>query len=112
MVQSEQFLCGPLALSLNAPRGALLDKFVETLGLYDVVWEPPRLAVKIAPLSRAEVLSTLLRQTVVPRDRKIAGEILSTVAAAARRLEGLHVEIGEDAYYDPHGLDPLERALQ
>jgi len=68
--------------------------------------------VKIAPLSRVEVLSTLLRQTVVPRDRKIAGEILSTVAAAARRLEGLHVEIGEDAYYDPHGLDPLERALQ
>lgn len=41
MVQSEQFLCGPLALSLNAPRGALLDKFVETLGLYDVVWEAP-----------------------------------------------------------------------
>lgn len=47
MVQSEQFLCGPLALSLNAPRGALLDKFVATLGLHDVVWEPPHLAVKI-----------------------------------------------------------------
>jgi hypothetical protein len=47
MAQSEQFLCGPLALSLNAPRGALLDKFVETLGLYDVVWEPPHPAVKI-----------------------------------------------------------------
>ncbi len=47
MVQSGQFLCGPLALSLNAPRDALRDKFVETLGLYDVVWEPPHLAVKI-----------------------------------------------------------------
>jgi len=47
MVQSGQFLCGPLALSLNAPRGALLDKFVDTLGLYDVVWEASHLAVKI-----------------------------------------------------------------
>jgi hypothetical protein len=68
--------------------------------------------IKITPLPRAEVLSTLLRQTAVPRDRKIAGEILSTVAAAACELEGLRVEIGEEVYRDPCGLENLERALQ
>jgi hypothetical protein len=67
--------------------------------------------IKIMPLPRAEILATLLRQTVVPRDRKIAGEILSTVAAAARELEGLRVEIGAEAYRDPGGLEALERAL-
>jgi len=67
--------------------------------------------VRIASLPRAEVLSTLLRQTVIPRDRKIAGEILAAIGATARRLEGLHVEIGEDAYRDPDSLDALERAL-
>ncbi|MGH7766766.1 MAG: hypothetical protein ACREQP_04875 [Candidatus Binatia bacterium] len=67
--------------------------------------------VKIGSLPRAEVLSTLLRQTVIPRDRKIAAEIQSAVAAAARRLQGLRVEIGEEAYRDPDSLDALERAL-
>jgi hypothetical protein len=67
--------------------------------------------IKITPLQRAEILATLLRQTVVPRDRKIAGEILSTVAAAARELEGLRIEIGAEAYRDPGGLEALERAL-
>jgi hypothetical protein len=67
--------------------------------------------VKIAALPRAEVLSTLLRQTVIPHDRKIAAEILAAVAATARRLEGFQVEIGEDAYRDPALLDLIERAL-
>lgn len=67
--------------------------------------------LKIASLSGQEVFATLLRQTVVPRDRKIAAEILSTVAATARELEGLRVEIGEEAYRDPSALDALERAL-
>lgn len=68
--------------------------------------------VRIAALSRADVLSTLLRQTVIPRERTIAAAVLSTIGATARRLEGLHVEIAEDAYRDPDCLEPLEHALQ
>ena len=65
----------------------------------------------VAPLGRDALLSILLRQTVVPRDRDVARQILTTVATVARQLRGLHLEIGEDAYSQPAGLAVLEAAL-
>lgn len=66
-------------------------------------------AVKITELAPAETLSIFLRQTVIPRDRSFAQMILSTIATTAKRLIGLRVEVGDQAYHDPDCLLPLEK---
>ncbi len=68
--------------------------------------------VRVRALPAAELLSILLRQTVIPNDRRLARGILATVAATAGRLVGLEVELGHDVYRDPDRLAALEGALQ
>ncbi len=67
--------------------------------------------VVVTPLPAGELLSLLLRQTVIPRDPATARSIMATVAALAATVVGLRVEIGRDAYLDPTCLEPLEQAL-
>jgi hypothetical protein len=67
--------------------------------------------IKLSPLDSNAVLSLLLHQTVIPQQRKIAQQILSTIAGTAARLQGWRLEIGENAYCDPHCLAPVERTL-
>jgi hypothetical protein len=65
----------------------------------------------LVPMSQNDLLSILLRQTVIPREKAVARQILDTVAATARQLHGLRLEIGDDAYRDSAGLAVLESAL-
>ena len=65
----------------------------------------------VEPLEPAAVLDTLIRQTVVPNDRRTAASILQTVAATAQLLEGLRVHIPEGALGDARALDAFEAAL-
>ncbi len=66
----------------------------------------------IEPLGQPEVLTTLLRQTVIPSERGTASEIVSTVARASTHLQGLSVEVPTDAYHDPDFLAALEGAIE
>ncbi len=67
--------------------------------------------VTVRPMPQAEVLPTLLRQTVIPSHRAIARPILTAVAAAAQRLRGLDLVIGKEAYATPGWSLPLVEAL-
>ena len=58
-----------------------------------------------------DVLSTLLHQTVVPTDRRIARQVLAAVAATASRLKGIKLDLGDDVYSDAGQLASLENAL-
>lgn len=62
-------------------------------------------------LGPTQTLSALLRQTVVPNDPALVKAILSVVAPTARRLQGLQLELGDDAYRDRRTLDTLEQML-
>lgn len=67
--------------------------------------------IAVRPMAQGEILPTLLRQTVVPSHRAMAGPILAVVAAAARRLRGLDLVIGKEAYASPGWSAPLVEAL-
>jgi hypothetical protein len=63
-------------------------------------------------LPRSEVLSTLLRQVVIPNDAAAARPLLATLGALAGRLEALEVVLGEELYSDPDRLSALEDTLR
>ncbi len=67
--------------------------------------------VVVREIDRSELLPILMRQTAIPTDRELASEILQTLAAASRHLEGLHVQVGTDAYKDAEGVALLEKVL-
>jgi hypothetical protein len=79
--------------------------------LIQVVRNDDHNAIKIAPLKSSEILSQLMRQTVIPNHSPTARSILSTVAELAGTLKGLRVEVGKDAYLQPDCLVDLEAAL-
>jgi hypothetical protein len=60
--------------------------------------------LRIERMTSAEVLSALLHQTVVPSDAITARSIIATVAATARSLSGMKVELGNDIYLEPDAL--------
>ncbi|MGI9044888.1 MAG: hypothetical protein ACR2GK_12325 [Gemmatimonadaceae bacterium] len=67
--------------------------------------------IGIEPMSAGEVLSTLLHQTVVPGDRVKARQILGVIAATAKALSGLRVDLGDDVYASQGYLAVIEEAL-
>lgn len=67
--------------------------------------------VTIVPLDERGVLTTLLRQTVIPSDRATARPIIEDVARTARQVHGIQIEIATDAYHDEHVLTALEAHL-
>jgi len=80
--------------------------------LIQIVRRDDTSGVAISPLDHGEILSTLLRQTVIPREPTIARRIVTTVAATAKRLTGWRLDVGAEAYRDPECLQPLEVALR
>ena len=66
----------------------------------------------VQPLAPPEILSLLMRQTVIPRDPAVAARILACVAALANQITGVRARIGQDAYTHPHSLDPLVAMLE
>jgi len=76
-----------------------------------VARHPGRGSVRITPMSRAESISALLHQTVIPRDPAVARPITAAVAGLAEGLTALRIETFEDTYGMPGSLDEPERAL-
>ena len=68
--------------------------------------------IRVEPLAHAEILPTLLRQTVLPGDPAVTRQMLRTLAAATQGLQGLQIEVGLNAYRDDACLDILEAALE
>jgi hypothetical protein len=71
-----------------------------------------RMGMSIMRLSSAEALPTLLRQTVLPTDSNLAKHILSTVAATARVLSAVRLEVGTDAYQRPNCVETFNAFLR
>lgn len=68
--------------------------------------------IRMTPLDGGAVLSTLLRQTVIPADTATARDILGTIARTAAALHGYAVAVAVDAYRDPRCLQALEAQLE
>lgn len=79
--------------------------------LVHILQNGPSGGLTLSPLKDHEVLSILLRQTVIPTHRETAGQIFQTIAKTASGLRGIEAQIGQDAYRDPECLVPLELAL-
>ncbi len=79
--------------------------------LVEVHRAPAGHGVRIEPLAAGEVLSSLLHQTVVPRDPATARPLLAAIAATAQDLRGVRATIASGAYSDGDCLAPLEAAL-
>jgi hypothetical protein len=67
--------------------------------------------VRTRSLGRAEMLDTLLRQTVIPRDPQRATPVVGTIATTIAGLAGIRLEIGEGAYSDGNARAAIERAV-
>jgi hypothetical protein len=69
--------------------------------------------VRASRMAQAEILPTLLRQIVIPRDPSAARAMLQVAAAACARSikTGVRLEIGDGAYRDAGWFRPLEHAL-
>lgn len=69
--------------------------------------------VSAVPMARSEILPTLLRQIVIPRDAAAAREMLQVAALACARsiTAGIRLRVGYGAYRNPDWIAPLERAL-
>ena len=80
--------------------------------LIQILRHPDRRPAHAAALSAGEVLSALLHQTVLPADRDAAGQVVAVMAALAKPLRGVRLELGLDAYADPHTLDLIQRMLE
>ena len=63
-------------------------------------------------LPPADLFPTLIRQIAVPTERAAASLILRTVAPTLRRVQGLDLAVGNDAYRRADALDALETALR
>jgi hypothetical protein len=72
---------------------------------------PEMTGIELVPMPQGAILPTLLRQTVIPRDKVLAGRILAMLAATARHLTGFQAMLGNDLYTDPSLLDVVEETL-
>ncbi len=67
--------------------------------------------MRVSKLDDAAVLPALLRQIVIPSDREAARSILQTAISCARTMQGLQLEIGDDAYARSGWLAAIEDAI-
>ncbi len=68
--------------------------------------------VSVEALAAEDLIATLLRQTVIPKERQTAQRILRTISATAVQLKGFKVSVGTDAYSHSECLAALESALR
>ena len=62
-------------------------------------------------IESGETLPLLLHQTVIPKHRKTASNILSTLAGVSSQLSALSLEVGNDLYADKKSIQALETEL-
>jgi len=67
--------------------------------------------IAVSPLTQKDILSILLRQTVIPTHRETASHIVRSIAATANQLKGVTARLGPNAYESSNALIPLEEAL-
>ena len=67
--------------------------------------------VRIHPLSRGETIAALLRQSVIPRDPRVARPIAATLARLGEQVRGFRVDVENNAYADPAALEAVEQAI-
>lgn len=67
--------------------------------------------IAVSPMTRADAISTLLHQSVIPSDPEIARRITRTLASLAQRVSATRVTVGDDAYADPSALLAVEEAV-
>jgi hypothetical protein len=73
---------------------------------------PDARGISVSAMAPADAISTLLHQSVVPRDPRIAGPIARTLATLAQRVKAVRVTMGDDAYVDPSALTAVEDAVR
>ena len=66
----------------------------------------------IEEMDVAQTLSTLLHQTVMPNDARVAREITARLVAVGQSAHGLRVTVPAGIYRDRDALQPLEAALR
>ena len=73
---------------------------------------PGEHGIGVSVMTTADSISTLLHQSVIPRDPRIAGPIARTLATLAQRISAMRVTVGDDAYSDPDALLAVDEALR
>jgi hypothetical protein len=73
---------------------------------------PDAHGIGVRPMVMDEAISTLLHQSVIPRDPRVARPIASALATLAQRVSAVSVTVGDDAYADPEALLAVEEALR
>jgi hypothetical protein len=74
--------------------------------------DPASSVLTVRNLEAKEMFPTLIRQIAVPTERDAASLILRTVAPTLRRLRGLDLSVGDNAYCREDCLTELEAALR
>ena len=67
--------------------------------------------IRVTPMTRADAIATLLRQTVIPMERTVARQVTSAVVGLAQSLEAIRVEVPDAVYADPDAVAPLDAIL-
>src|SRR6185503_12670155 len=73
--------------------------------------QPGARGITVSTMTTAEAISTLLHQSVIPREPGIARAITQTLATMAQRVTALRVAVGDGAYVEAEALDVVEQAL-
>jgi hypothetical protein len=73
---------------------------------------PDEHGIGISVMTTADAISTLLHQSVIPRDPSIAGPIARSLAMLGQRVSALRVTVGDDAYLDPDALLAVEESVR
>lgn len=71
-----------------------------------------RPGIRLRSMTPTEVLTTLMRQTVIPNDARSGRMIMQIIAATASRIRGLRFSVGPDAYASDGVLDDLLHELE
>ena len=67
--------------------------------------------MELHPMSQTQVLDSLLRQTVIPKEPHVARKILGTVSQTAFTLNGYEMHLGREIYATSEKLEEFQRTL-
>ena len=79
--------------------------------IVQITRNPKTTGILAREMPKQHMLPTLLKQIVLPADREVAAWIVREAAACTRQLQGVILEIGDDAYAQPRWLHNIEEAL-
>lgn len=73
--------------------------------------DPSSRTVTVEAMPPQDILPTLLRQIVIPREREVVTQIISVAGAISRHLRGFVLRVGDDVYAHSGWCKPLDQAL-